>query len=115
MRLSNIPALFLIISLFCPLYSNQIKTIGLFERKIQHSVERRDSVRFISESFRKTCRGEGFANLEEWSRSCRGLWELEEIEFETVEENEAGREKLLRGSWAGPHGSGEVFYRIREN
>ena len=40
---------------------------------------------------------------------------LEEIEFETVEENEAGREKLLRGSWAGPHGSGEVFYRIREN
>ena len=115
MKLIDLLLAAMLLSLSASMLSGSVKELHKLELAISETGEKAASIHFISESFRKTCRGEGFANLEEWSRSCRGLWELEEIEFETVEENEAGREKLLRGSWAGPHGSGEVFCRIREN
>ncbi len=111
MRLSNIPVLFLIISLFCPLYSNQIKTIGLFERKIQHSVERRDSVRFISESFRNVCTEKGFSDFDEWSETCSEMWQLDYIKWEKSEKAECD---LYHGMWKGPCGEGEVYCRKKQ-
>lgn len=115
MKLIDLLLVALLLSLSAVMLSGSVKELHRLELAISETGAKAASIHFISESFRKTCRGEGFANLEEWGRSCRALWGLEEIEFETVEENIAGREKLLKGNWTGPYGSGEVYCRIREN
>lgn len=59
---------------------------------------------FISESFRKTCYGNGFENLNEWQMTCRALWNLEYIgwadaeEFMEVDYSLSGK-KLMYGKW----------------
>ncbi len=115
MKLIDLLLAAMLLSLSAAMLSGSVKELHKLEHAISETGDKAASIHFISESFRKTCRRKGFANLEEWSRSCRALWGLEEIDFETVEENMAGREKLLKGNWTGPYGSGEVYCRIREN
>ena len=61
MRLTDLTVFILIIGLFCPLYSNQIRVISQLDAKIHRCVESRDSARFIPESFRNVCAGKGFS------------------------------------------------------
>lgn len=44
------------------------------------------SKRFIAESFRKTCNGTGFKDLEEWQLVCRSLFSLDYIAWCDAEE-----------------------------
>ena len=62
------------------------------------------SLQFISESFRKTCKGEGFNSFEEWEQTCSALWQLSEISYETDSDG-----LLICGSWSGPWGNGVVY------
>ena len=52
-------------------------------RKIANECEAKkmeySSTKFISESFKNTCAGKGFKNLEEWQKTCRALWKLDYI------------------------------------
>ena len=73
MRLADVAVLILITGLFCPLYSNQLKVINQLEIKIHQSIQKRDSIRFISSSFRNACEGKGFSNLDEWESVCRKM------------------------------------------
>ena len=108
MRLTDLPVLILIIGLFCPLYSNQIRVISQLDAKIHRCVERRDSARFIPESFRNVCAGKGFSDLDEWKENCRAMWKLDFIEWEC--KKEAGI-VLYHGRWSGACGKGEVYCR----
>ncbi len=61
--------------------------------------------RFIAESFRNTCNGKGFKNLEEWQLCCRALFKLEYIgwceaqDFMIDESPQLG--ELMYGKWIG--------------
>lgn len=73
------------------------------------------STRFISESFRKTCKGNGFKDLNQWQKTCRSLWNLDYIGWCSAEDfmvdpsPESG--ELLYGKWIGSCGEGEVYER----
>lgn len=78
--------------------------------------QKADAEYFISESFRKTCRGEGFDSLNEWQIVCKALWQLEYIGWGNAEDfmivdysfNEC---PLIYGKWQGRIMEGEVFCR----
>lgn len=63
-----------------------------------------ESLEFISESFRLSCNGKGFENLDEWKLKNSLLWNLDEIGWEK-------KGNVFRGFWKGPAGNGEVVYR----
>ena len=76
--------------------------------------------RFIAESFRNSCKGEGFDSLEEWQECCKSLFNLEEINWKSVDEqNLINEEELMYGSWQSSSEeidfSGEVYYRKRRS
>ena len=112
MRLTDVAVLIVVTGLFCPIYSNQIKNIGQFNRRIHQSVQKRDSVRFISESFRNVCMGKGFSDFDEWKEVCREMWKLDFIEWE---KSEGVGSELYHGNWNGLCGSGEVYCRKKKS
>lgn len=71
---------------------------------------------FISESFRKTCRGEGFDSLNKWQVVCREMWNLEYIgwgnaeDFMQVDYSHNDR-ALMYGTWQSDFIEGEVYCR----
>ena len=114
MKLIDLLLAIILLSLSAVMLSGSVKELHKLELAISERSAKSASIHFISESFRKTCRGEGFSTLEDWERTCKALWKLEEIDFETCQENGAGKENLLKGKWTGPYGSGEVFCCRRE-
>ena len=46
---------------------------GKLYKKCETEKQKYECIRFVSESFRKTCDGSGFSNLNEWQKVCRGL------------------------------------------
>jgi len=88
----------------------------------ESDLRRQESIcmRFVSESFRNTCKGKGFKNLNEWQIICRALWKLDYIGWAKAEEfmiDEAGKteNELFYGKWNGFCGQGEVFCRARKD
>ena len=72
--------------------------------------------KFIEESFKNTCCGKGFSDLNEWQKTCRSLFSLDYIawsdatEFMDVnDENSEG--KLFYGKWTSSSFEGEVYCR----
>lgn len=108
MRLTDVAVLIVISGLFCPVYSNQIKSIGQLNKRIHQSIQRRDSVRFISASFRNVCVGKGFSDFDKWAEVCGEMWELDSIKWKKTEEEGS---VLYHGRWSGSCGSGEVYCR----
>jgi len=76
-----------------------------------------DSSKFISESFRNTCRGVGFTSLNQWQKVCKDLWNLDYIgwsnasEFMVIDESVNGT--LLYGKWYNNLLEGEVYSRVK--
>lgn len=74
---------------------------------------------FISESFKKTCKGQGFENLNEWQVVCRAMWKLDYIGWSDAEEfmevdYTLCEKKLMYGKWVREDGfllEGEVYCR----
>jgi len=76
---------------------------------------------FIAESFKNTCQGKGFKNLDEWQITCRQLFKLDYIAWTFAEDfmiDEAKNcgEPLVYGSWISQSEknglSGEVYSRM---
>ena len=66
------------------------------------------SKRFIAESFKNTCGGKGFENLEQWQNCCKSMFKLESISYEQTDGN------VFHAKWDGTdvlsECSGEVFF-----
>ena len=78
--------------------------------------------RFIAESFRNTCNGKGFKDLEEWQLSCRALFKLEYIGWcqaqDFMIDEIPGKGELMYGKWIGSENlkecSDEVYCRKKQ-
>lgn len=73
-------------------------------------------VKFVSESFRKTCEGKGFKNLNEWQKCCKALWKFDYISWADAQDlldigTLKSDEKMFYGKWSGNVCEGEVFCR----
>lgn len=92
-----------------------VKSYCQLNEKQNESRNRVDSAKFISESFRNCCRGEGFCDLIQWQKTCKAMWNLDYIgwteaeNFMEVSEEDSGT--LLYGTWRGSVGEGEVYCR----
>lgn len=101
-------------------YLSYIRTLGQKEHSLFITYSGK---RFIAESFRQTCKGRGFDNLEQWQLTCRRLFKLEYIAWCSSDDfmiDEAGENNscLMYGKWiAGEEYSdmsGEVYCRKSE-
>ena len=111
MRLTNVIILMIIIGLFSSVFSEEYYALKNLDCRIEELRKKNDSLYFISESFYRTCEGRGFSSLEEWKRVCKGLWQLETIEWK----NAAPDGKLIYGIWRGSVSEGQIyFYRKDE-
>lgn len=71
---------------------------------------------FISESFKNTCHGVGFENLNKWQATCRDMWNLDYIGWANAQDfmevdNTISEKELMYGKWDGVITSGEVYCR----
>lgn len=94
---------------------NSVKLNEIITEKQRNYTEKK----FVAESFRNTCQGNGFENLEQWQFSCRNMFDLDYIawcdseEFMIDEHKECGK-KLVYGKWISKDkkSDGEVYCRL---
>ena len=115
MRFTNIVAFLIVMSLFTFVFSGCVKNLHEISRRKNRIKKEFESARFMSESFRNTCRNKGFENLIEWQKVCKAMWQLDYIGWTEadsfMEVIEKENSQLLYGKWTGPFGSGEVYER----
>lgn len=71
---------------------------------------------FVAESFRNTCRGKGFASLNEWQKACRAMWQLDYIGWANacdfmIVPDDKNQEPLFYGKWILKNSEYEVYCR----
>lgn len=109
----------LVLVIFCSLVISAecgVKSLYKLNEKANQYRRKTDAQKFISESFRKTCKGEGFKSLNEWQITCRSMWKLDYIGWcdasDFIEVSYAYSEKkLMYGKWNGNWTEGEVYCR----
>ena len=76
------------------------------------------SQKFIAETFRNTCKGNGFKNLQEWQITCRDMFGLDYIGWSKadefmIDENAQNYSQLYYGKWTDCEleCNGEVYCR----
>lgn len=108
MRLINfVCVMFLVMILEMTVISAANGNFSLAEKK-QTRQKETECLEFISESFRSSCNGIGFKNLDEWKNVNSLLWSLDEIGWRK-------EENLYFGFWNGTLGHGEAVVRMRKN
>lgn len=112
MKLHSVVLVMLFLGLIFSVLNDFVFCAVLLEQKADNAFQIYTAKRFIAESFRNTCAGKGFSNLEQWQNSCRALFKLESIEWNYVVD---GTEILIQGSWQGNDAlcecRGEAFCR----
>ena len=106
MRLIEVFSVAVILVLFSSVLSGFMCEFLKIDKKADELRKKTDSLIFVSESFYNTCHGKGYASLEEWKESCRELWELEDIEWEVVENNKTC---VYCGKWKISNETVEVY------
>ena len=103
MRFSDLILLMLLLGFLTTSMAGQFKALGQIETRVERLQTQADSFAFISESFRKTCNGEGFSSLEEWKKSCSVMWPLDYISWQLLDgdaESDAGSSRrIFLGKW----------------
>lgn len=106
-KLHTLIILIAVVSLIYVSVSDYVINVKRLDEKVRIYRTDFNAKRFIAESFRETCVGRGFKNLEEWQSCCKELFDLEYIEWADNSEN------LMYGKWTGSEKfidcSGEVF------
>ena len=73
------------------------------DKKTINSRQAFTAKKFIAESFRNTCEGKGFENLEQWQLCCRAIFKLEYIGWcqaqDFMIDDFAGGGELMYGKW----------------
>ena len=71
----------------------------------------------IWNSFIETCNGNGYADLNEWQKINRKLWNLDYIAWSAAEDfmvvSEESDSALYYGVWESEYSSGDVFCRCK--
>ena len=98
MRFSDLILVMLLTGLFASSLSGQIKALGQIEERLEGLQIQADSYSFISESFRKTCRGQAFYSLDEWEKTCKAMWPLDYISWQQLDSNQG--QKIFCGKWS---------------
>ncbi len=115
MKYFEIILVVIMMTLLSSAMAGSISSVHKVIEKSEKSRRELDSFVFISDSFRKTCNGKCFSNLEEWQVTCRVMWNLEYIGWADAEDfmkvEAEPDEKLYYGRWSGPDGNGEVYCR----
>lgn len=115
MRFYDLLAIICLISMFSVISNFQITGMNKLNETNMELINKSASSKFISESFRKTCWGQGFGSLNEWQKKCAVMWNLEYIGWTTtdsfMEDFTGDRKKIYYGTWKGKYGSGEVYVR----
>lgn len=106
MRFSELIFLSVILAVFFTTFTGLFSQFLQLNERVEEVRNKADSMQFISESFYNVCEGKGLASFDEWKRVCTGLWNLDCIEWKSVEESES---MLIYGKWSGPYGCGEVY------
>lgn len=95
------------------LFKKDFKTkVAVFKNEKKNELNRK----FIEQSFKNTCYGNGFSDLNEWQKTCRALFNLDYIAWSDASEfmavvDEDSEGKLLYGKWIGASFDGEVYCR----
>ena len=90
---------------------------GRLEQRVEQAFLSYSAKKFIAQSFKNTCRGKGFASLEEWKLTCNSLFSLESISYETS--YDSTDKSLLCARWVGAgrikKASDQVYYSLDKN
>lgn len=106
MKFTEVICLSVILTILSSMFAGLVYQLIEKDRKLLRHRKERDSLNFISQSFCNSCNGKGFSSLDEWKSVCGSLWQLEDIEWSSIND---GKDELLYGKWSGPYGSGEVY------
>lgn len=117
MKYIDLILMFFLISTFFIFISSSGKIYEkLFDKNF--SIENETcACRFISESFKNTCDGNGFENLNQWQKTCREMWNLKYIAWCDARDflpipNEYDK-KVLYGKWIGNNWEGEIYWELK--
>ena len=103
MRFLDVILICVILALSSSVFSKQIFSLKKLNDAESQLRACETCLKFVSRSFCNSCKGKGFASLEEWQKVCAAMWKLENINWDVQKDN------LLHGCWSGPYGSGEVY------
>ncbi len=109
MRFLEVILISVMLCLFSSLFAESLSQIRKMDSVIEEYYLKTASLDFISQSFCNVCSGKGFKDFYDWEKVCAAMWNLETIEWESVDHD------LCKGSWTGPWGSGEVFCRFHRS
>lgn len=120
MRLADVVVLLVLLGILFTGGMNCARTIQKYNEEITVYRRKASADYFIAESFRKTCRGEGFENLNKWQSCCRAMWNLEYIAWADasdfmIVDYDLNDKILMYGEWDGKETSGEVYCRRKVN
>lgn len=118
MRFIEVIVIYILLSFLEIFFCTGIVSYKKIENYCEIEKQKYSSTKFISESFKKTCSGKGFKNLEEWQKTCRALWKLEYIGWasatEFMDNSFENCDELIYGKWIGVYSEGEVFCRLEK-
>ena len=108
MRYTELICLLLFISFSSSIISTSVSQISKLNKNLEEIRKKTESLIFISDSFSKICEDEtaDIKTFDEWKNMCKGLWNLEQIEWESCP---AVDKEIYFGRWTGPYGNGEVY------
>ena len=108
----TITALFLCI-IFCS-FRNGVFFATRLEAQVQQEFLSYSAKKFISQSFKNTCKQKGFENPEQWQKVCKALFNLKSISYEPY----STENKIIHAVWCGGENlqkcSGEVYCKTTQ-
>jgi len=115
MRFHNILLIMCLLALFTSVGNSTVQTYLNLISENRELLEKKDSTRFISESFINTCEGNGFESLYEWQRRCKAMFCLDYLGWgkaeSFIDDSKINTENLMYGKWKSSLGEGEIYFR----
>lgn len=122
MKLHTVLIFVIFLGLLCMTIRDSVFYFSRFETKAELAHKVYVQKVFIAESFKNTCCGNGFSDLEEWQKCCRQMFSLEYIawcpaqEF-MIDEQSNNLGELMYGKWIckneSSKASGEIYCRMK--
>lgn len=101
MKLHTAVLVITFLGLFSICMNSCFLSVSRLEKKRKEVFAAYNSKRFIVQSFRNTCKGRGFKNLEQWKQSCKVMFRLQEIEWQQIKKDE-NSQVWFYAFWTGP-------------
>lgn len=116
MKFIELITILFLLSIFGFFISGNINAYQKLSKKNYALKNEISACKFISESFRNTCDGNGFDSLYIWQKNCAAMWNLKYIGWCDAKDflpiPKEYNKKLLYGKWIGPDWEGEVYWEV---